>query len=466
MRVAIVFPKEDTYSNKMPLRDPNGISLGVSYISSVLKRGGHSTRLFVLTRGNARNVETQVNHFSSGLVCFTAVSTTYWLIRRFAARYKAKRPNVWLVAGGSHVSLNPEAVIADSFDAICVGEGEYPVLKLANQLERAESPSGIRNLWIRNSSGIERNPTRPFLEDLDELPFPDRVMWDRWIQYPDAKPTVLISRGCPFNCSYCSNYKLASLASGKYCRFRSPDRIVDEVKELLAERPRIKEVYFENETIGINLQFAFEFCSALEQLQREREQPVAFGINLRVTPNAQYGPLFAALERANFKSINIGLESGSERVRSKILRRVYSNDDIVGAVALAKRHGLSVKLYVMVGIPGETPDDFRQTIELCRKCQANKYSLSVFFPYPGTELATLCEEQGLIDPKAATDGVRERIDPVLNQPDFPKRKVMWSYVCFDYDVYRGYKPFYKRLILLMVRGGFMASPFLQRLSKR
>lgn len=462
MKVAFIYPIVDERAESQPIRFPYSIHMGISYISSVLKQNGHLTRLFVLTRKNQEQIEKLLAEFTPRLICFTSVSTTYYLIKQFASQFKEKCPQIFLIAGGCHVSLNPEEAIADSFDAICIGEGEYPVLELADQLEKGLIPSKIQNLWIKQGNNIEKNPTRLFIENIDELPFPDRKMWTEWIRYPEELSFILLSRGCPFKCTYCCNHKLADLATGKYNRFRSAKNIVDELKEYLTDYPQTKALYFETETIGTNLKLALEICDMLEKLNKERKQPLAFGINLRVVPNVDYDTLFEALHRGNFKFVGIGLESGSERMRREVLNRIYSNDDIVKVVTLAKKYGINVRLYIMVGLPSETPEDFKQTIELTRKCQPCFYDVFIFYPYPGTELARVCREQGLIDDSIDIQRVRERLVPVLNLPGFSKKQVLKSYIWIEYNVSKNSKPLFKILLHVLERK-IITSPFLGRL---
>ncbi|MCJ7653279.1 MAG: hypothetical protein MUO75_06225, partial [Actinobacteria bacterium] len=121
-----------------------------------------------------------------------------------------------------HASLNPDDCLKSSFDAVCIGEGEYPTLELVEHLERGLSPTGIPNLYLKRGENIERNPTRPFLRDLEGLPFPDRDMWVPWVANPLSRPSVLVGRGCPFQCTYCCNHALGRLAEGRYVRLRSP----------------------------------------------------------------------------------------------------------------------------------------------------------------------------------------------------------------------------------------------------
>jgi anaerobic magnesium-protoporphyrin IX monomethyl ester cyclase len=448
MKVLFVHSEEDTYSIEKPLEGLDRMQFGISYISSLLKSEGHETRLVVPTRENDGIVDEHVRDFEPGLICFTSVYTEFAFLSRVAARVKRSHPEIFLLAGGPHASLNPDDCLKSAFDGVCVGEGEYPTLELVEKLENGRSPTGIPNLYIKRGENIERNPTRPFVQDLDELPFPDREMWIPWVANPLSRPSVLVGRGCPFQCTYCCNHTLGRLSEGKYVRLRSPQNIVDELLGIKSAFPYLCEAYLEVETLGVNLEWALELCSLLERMNSGFEIPIKFGSNLRVTPNAGYEELFAAFKRSNFRFINIGLESGSERLRRDVLKRNYSNQDIISAVQTARRHGLEVGMYNLIGIPGETKKDFRETIRVTRTCRPNWFLLSVFFPYPGTELHDTCLELGLLD--IPPDPGLERRKPALNLPGFSKRQVgrryRWSPLLF----YGGYRPLKETLWLVFM----------------
>lgn len=463
MKIAFVFPINITSTANKPIRVQTSINLGISYMSSALKHRGHMTRLFVLTRNNQHHIERSLAEFSPQLVCFTAVSTTYYLARNFSTIYKKRHPDTFLLAGGCYVSLNPETVIADMFDAICVGEGEYPVVELVERLEMGLERFDIPNIWRKNGTAIVRNPTRPVIENLDDLIFPDRAVWNEWIRYPQTTPAVLISRGCPFNCTYCCHHKLSRLAQGKYYRFRSPTNILDEIKDVVEMYPETKEILLETETIYINLNYIQDLCSVLQKFNSTRVRPIAFSANLRIMPNTNYDSLFQSLHQGNFSYISIGLESGSEKVRSAVLNRNYSNDDIIRTIASARRHGLKTQLYVMIGLPGETRSDFQQTIELIRKCQPDICTHNMFYPYPGTEIFRLCNEQHLIDKRVDVEGVNERRQPVLSLPEFSAKQVLRSFIWFDYKAFKGHKPLYK-LLFRTLQNMVLTSPILEKVS--
>ncbi len=429
---------------------PNGllssqetIQFGISHISSFLKKQGHRTELFVTSRlfgqKTSGALKRTIDTFRPDVICFSAVATQYDFIAALAADVKCAYPNIYLVIGGVHATLNPEEAVSSDFNAICVGEGEGPVVELVAQLEAGKTPSGIPNLWIKRDSGLEKNPPRPFMQDLDSLPFPDRNMWQRWMSKKARRMcSVLASRGCPFDCSYCSNHALRKITQGSYVRQRSPGNIAEEIRQIAVEFPTIKEIYLETETLIINSPWCLALCAQLEKLNKELKNPISFGANIRVVPGQELDSIFSALKRCNFRFINIGLESGSERVRREILRRNYSNDDVISAVALARKYGLQVALFNLIGVPGETFDDFKKTVKINRLCKPDWNLTSIYFPYKGTDLYRLCEERGLL--KEPVDYKNERQKAVLDLPEFSRRQIQESLKFFNYYVYKGFDP--------------------------
>ncbi len=463
MKVLFVHTEEDVFSPEKPVWLWERMQFGISYISSYLKAAGHTTRLVVLTGATRQLLGEYVDEFQPGLVCFTAVFSQYHFMVEAGAALRRSHPHMYQVLGGAHASLEPESCLQESFDAVCVGEGEEATLELVEQLEAGMEPAGIPNLWLKRDGAVERNPSRPFHKDLDSLPFPDREMWLPWMAFPQSRPSIMLGRGCPFHCTYCSNHALQRLAPGPYVRFRSPENIIAELAEVTAQIPESPDVYMEVETFGVNTRWAKELCSHLETFNAAREVPLNFGTNLRVTRNNHQGELFEALGRANFKFVNIGLESGSERVRSEVLKRDYSNEDVLSAVRLARANGLQVGIYNLIGIPGETPADFRETVRVNRACQPDWFLLSVFFPYPGTDLHRVAEEQGLLE--GPIDMELERRRPVLDLPGFSKRQVQRRHNWFAFFVYRGHRPMHE-ILFIVSRARIFQSNLLMRIFRK
>ncbi len=443
VRVLFIHSEQDPYTADKPLETLERLQFGISYISAVLKEEGHETALLIVEPQTAGRAEWRIGQFNPDLICFTSVFTEFNLIRQAMARASRFFPRTYRVLGGPHATLNPEECLQEPVNAVCVGEGEYAVLELVQQLEAGKRPQGIPNLYIKKEDGtVERNAPRPFLEDLDSLPFPDRDMWLPWVSNPYSRPSLLVGRGCPFQCTYCCNHALKHVAAGKYVRLRSPENIVMELESLKEANPYLGEVYLEVETLGVNQEWAMHLCDLLRDFNISREIPVVFGTNLRVTPNRDYNRLFSALASANFRFVNIGLESGRE-----ILNRRYSNRDIIKAVETARSHGLQVGFYNLIGLPGETPKDFRETVRMNHICQPDWFLTAVFFPYPGTKLHETCREMGLLD--NGVDADLERRKPILDLPGFSKKQQERRRTLFAWLIYRGKRPL-KELLWLVV----------------
>ncbi|MDP2924108.1 MAG: radical SAM protein [Candidatus Omnitrophota bacterium] len=449
MNILFIYSLNDVQSTSKPLWRQNQIAFGISYISSFLKKHGHITKLIVLSKlfgkKNKNIINKYLKSFCPKLICFAAVATEWNFIRDIATYIKSINPNVFCLIGGPFASLSPDVILSNNFDALCIGEGEYPTLELVTQLEKGEFPSSIPNLWIKHGSVIERNSSRPFLENLDSLPFPDREIWQEWIaEYSESSILVLISRGCPFQCTYCCNHAFSKLAPGTYVRFRTPENIIQEIKQLIERFPRRREFFLESESIGINKNWSLQLCSELALFNATLNRPLSFLANLRITPQADLEDLFTMLKKSNFNKLYIGLESGSERIRYEILKRNYSNQDVINTVKLARRYGLKIYFYNMIGVLGETVSDFKETVKINRMCLPDNHCTSIFFPYPGTDLYFLCREKGLLGKPFEVN--RERFEAALDLPGFSKKQIQRSFNWFDYYVYKGRKPLYKILV--------------------
>jgi anaerobic magnesium-protoporphyrin IX monomethyl ester cyclase len=463
MRVAFVYTTDDYVTQAKPIKNLGIVPFGITYLSAVLKKAGHVTRLLVVTP-DARLDETVgafLLDFRPQVIALTAVASQYLYVREAAASFKRLAPSLPVILGGHHASLRPDVCIADpSIDAICISEGERALLRYVSSLETTPGgvPTGIPNLWIKQMDGsIEKNPPETFNVDLDEIPFPDREMWEPWVLAPENRPALLISRGCPYLCTYCANHAMAGLAGGKYTRYRSPASIVAEVQELVARYPAVTEIFLEAETFGADLKMTFPICEALAEFNRTRDVPIQFGANFtlikRISDNVQ---LLEALQRANFTWMNIGFESGSERLRNGYLQRPpYRNEDVIHFVEKARGHGIDVIFFVLMGLPTETVGDFHETIQVCRDAQPYDVFLSIFYPYPGTKLFDVAMTMGLISSDQRYGYERSR--PNLELPEFPTKRLLHEYVWFFYKVYGGRRPF-PRVMLKVLRQYVLTKP--------
>jgi radical SAM superfamily enzyme YgiQ (UPF0313 family) len=454
MKVAFIYTLFDSQSPAKPLGAWSEMNFGVAYLSGLLKSQGHETRLLVLGSGRRvpalRQLDAFIRSFDPEVVGFTAVASQYPFVQFLAQFLKKQWPGKFLLAGGVHATLNPESVIQDAFDAVCIGEGEYPMLELCRQLASKRIPAGIPNLWIKfQDQAVEKNPPRPFLRDLDSLPFPDYDLWSPWIQERAGSVVgLLLGRGCPYPCTYCCNHALQKIAPGPYVRKRSPENILREIAALHQRFPGKPTIHLEVESIALDKAWLFELCGQLEQFNAGLSPKVAFSCNYRIAEQPAEEAVFAAFQKANITKINIGLESGSERVRREVLKRHYTNAEFLRVTGLARRYGLKIRVYNMIGLPGETLQEHGETVALNRHCQPDDHYSGIFYPYPGTELYAVCSNRGWLPQKAQPE--KERVKAFLDLPGFRRRQIQKAYHWFDYRVYRGYKPLWWIFIRMAV----------------
>ncbi|MDR2086355.1 MAG: B12-binding domain-containing radical SAM protein [Dysgonamonadaceae bacterium] len=438
MKILFVYSTQKTIVPQKPLLGQESIYHGISLIAGILVHHGHECKLIVLDRVNKKHnsllLKQKIENFHPEIVAFTAVFSEFEFIWKVASEVKYSFTELFLIVGGVHITLNPDEKYLSLFDAICIGEGEYPMLELLQRMERNESIDNIQNLWVKTPAGIVKNPVRPFIPNPDDLEFSYRTMWQEWILEPCTKPTVLLGRGCPFNCTYCCNHKLRKSSPGKYVRMRSPSNILLEIKELYQNMPNISEIYLEVETIAADLQWLKKLCDKLEMFGKENDFKIKFGTNLRIFPNMDVESVFDMFKRAGIVSVTIGLESGSYRIRKEILNRDYSNELLLETARIAKERHVDVALFNMVGLPTETPLEFSETLKMNQLIQPIFHATSIFFPYPGTRLAELCAEMNLLPKHIHTEDERQLA--VMNLPGFSKKQIQKSFDSFHYNVYK------------------------------
>lgn len=234
---------------------------------------------------------------------------------------------------------------------------------------------------------------------------------------------------------------------------------------MVARYPGLTEIFLEAETFGADLKMTFPICEALAEFNRTRERPIQFSANFtlikRISDNDE---LLEALRRANFTLMNIGLESGSERLRNGYLQRPpYRNEDVVRFVRKARTYGIDVVFFVLMGLPTETLAEYYETVQVCRDAQPYDVYLSIFYPYPGTKLFEVTKELGLI-PREQRHGY-ERSRPNLELAEFPTKRLLHEYVWFFYKVYHGRRPL-PSVMLKVLRQFVLTKPAANRLFNR
>ncbi len=416
MKVALVYP--DYFTTGCIKGQPQGrIYLGAAWLSAVLKRAGHDLVFLHLVEPVGREeLMRRIEAEAPALVGFSCTTPMYSKVRTMAGWVK-EDCGLPTVIGGAHATLDPEGCLADnSFDLVCVGEGEEALAELVRALEEGADPSGIASIWGKWGGKEFRNPVRPLLEDLDRLPFPDRSIFDLDLMAPDQREriTVMASRGCPYRCHYCSNHVQRSRYpnSHKYVRFRSVDNVLEEVERLARKLEGIDHVRFDDDILTLRRAWFEEFVD-----KYPRRIGLPFICNSRVDLLDE--EKIRKLAAAGCKTICMGIESGNPYIRGEILGRRMSDRRILEAFRLCRKHGIGTVSLNMMGFPREDFSMVLDTVKLNARARPGLSQITVFFPFPGTVLYDICRSDGLL-PEEELDTLftrRSSLNLELLRPD-------------------------------------------------
>jgi len=341
---------------------------GIMSIASVLKQHGHHVEVFVDSL--EPDVIDALRRMNPGIVCFSCTTPEEpWVLRRAAATKRALR--VPIVVGGVHPTMFPQLIDSIAVDIICRGDGEYPLLELVDALESGDDPIHIRNLWVKVSGRVHKNSLRPLLR-LDRLPYPDSSVYDKYAMFRQSPfAGFIFSRGCIYECNFCYSHSLRKLYSGKgqYLRTKTADYAINEVISRVL-RKKITTVHFYDSIFGVNQGWASEF------LRRYRDRVgISFTCNAR--PELLTVDYVKKLKEAGCRAVTIGVETGDENIRNKILHKQMSDRDLFAAAKLLRKYGIKLLTENMFSLPHETYERALKTVYINKKLKSD-YVLSNF----------------------------------------------------------------------------------------
>jgi anaerobic magnesium-protoporphyrin IX monomethyl ester cyclase len=404
---------------------------GIASIAACLRQAGHEAALHHLVNPVGRDAFVKaVQRHAPDIVGFSVGSAIFSMTTRYA-RW-AKEAGVPLtVAGGVHAMMMPEQTLAGGFDIACLGEGERPMVELCDRLQRGEDITTIQSLHVKTDNGVVANPARPFIEELDELPYPYFEMFEfgRLVSSQTYTALARVSRGCPYSCTYCCNRQIRALYPNQksFARTRSPTGAIGYLKALRSAYPQMRYVNFMDDILHPDEGWLEEF---LPMYKREIGLPFV----AQHRPGLLTERATSLLRDAGCYELHFGLESGNQEMRRKILKRGNITDDqIIEAFRLCKKYDIATGAYNMIGLPFETMSMALETIKLNARVAPNLVWNPIFTPYPRTELHRVAAEAGLVaeEPDYETE-------VIVDNPGFRPRQVLFvrAYFKLFVDAYK------------------------------
>lgn len=413
--------------------------LGVGYLSSSLKAAGHDMDLVHLLKPlSKKEYVEKLSKSDADLIAFTSFTHQFPVVTELA-RWAKEATGKPTICGGVHPTIDPEGAFNSPYlDMICIGEGERALVELCQKIEAGEDYTGIESIWFKNSGEVIRNPVRSLNENLDSISFPDWKIFNyqNLIEGERGRLSILATRGCPYNCTFCSNHRIkeAYPNSNKYVRFRSVDNVLKEIDERIAELPELNHICFIDDTVGLNVSWLEEFA---EKYLNSFDLPIGFNSRVEIINNDKAFDLF---KKIKVMEVALGVESGNDDIRINLMKRTMSKEDIFSAIARCRESNIRVMTYNIVGLPYEDMSKILETVKLNAKAGSSDIHVSIFQPYPYTRLYDIALKEGFLKPRQEINTFFE--DSVLELPGLSKEEIMFAHKNF-YIFVRLYSLCYK-----------------------
>ena len=380
-------------------------NLGVGYLMSMLKAGGHEIDL-IFDPGLDDNLFLKAPHlawlnrhellleraagFKPDLVAMGCLTNLYPFVKKMGQKLK-ERLGVPILVGGHHAQALPDEILAEPwFDMVCTGEGEIAILELANRMEAGGDITTIPGIWVKQGGQVHRNELGPLENDLDRFPFPEKQLWYEYGCFKESLE-IFTGRGCPFRCTFCNIHFQRDLFQGKgdFLRKRSVENVMAELRENMA-RYDVRFVCVHDDNFTTSPAWVEEFCEAYRQ---ECNLPwYCFAYPTTIKPR-----LVKAMAAANCKTVFMGVDSGNPDLRSTLMARPMTDELIYKAADLVKEAGIGLQVSCIYGNPGETAEQMFETLAMVERIRPTQCSSYIFYPFPKTKMYDMAVEMGYLD---------------------------------------------------------------------
>lgn len=306
-------------------------------------------------------------------------------------------PGTIVVGGGAHATLATDDTIRNfpGLDIIVRGEGEETFYTLLKNLVNGANLDEIPGISYKTEGQVYHNPDRPFLKDLDTIPFPvyNLLKMDRyfgtldWSRTKEKMGMIITSRGCPYKCNFCSSAK----AWGNRYRVRSPENIIEEIEHLKKDY-QVSGFFFFDDTMTIRKTHALEICRKII----EKNLSIRWITHSRI--DVMDEDLMKVMKNAGCTGIMFGVESGSQRIIDEVIKKKIKIEDVKKVSALGKKLGMVNNFSYIISHPTETMAEAELTVEMLKQHLNDNQTviLNIMRTYPGTEIETYALKHGLL----------------------------------------------------------------------
>lgn len=400
-RLRILFvnpPRENEILGNNPriIEEERGFNppLGILYVAAYAeKHSSHEVQVIdsQVERLGYEELKGRIAGAAPDVVGITAMTLTLLDVIKTVDIVKSISNDTVVVLGGPHCHLFPEETIRlPGVDYVVLGEGERTFLDLVNSIESGDPGDTIPGVVCMRGVTVINGGCRPFLSQdaLDELPFPARHLvpykeYTSLLSKGKTVTTMFTSRGCPFQCRFCDRPQL-----GKQFRAHSATYVVDEIEQCVGMG--IREFLIYDDTFTVKRQRVLDICKQI----LERGLSISFDVRARV--DTVDGEMLRLLKKAGCAGIHYGVEAGNDRIL-QALNKGITIAQAREAFTLTRQAGIPILAYWMIGNPGETEADIRQTFQLQRELKPDYVHMTTLTPFPGTKVYHDALEAGIVE---------------------------------------------------------------------
>ncbi|MCL0078845.1 B12-binding domain-containing radical SAM protein [Dehalococcoidia bacterium] len=361
---------------------PSGMTLPffLAYATAVLERGGHEVKLIdaIPLAMTEDEFIKQVDSFKPNLLVVETSTPTYARDTNLVKKIRDSL-EVRTALCGAHVTALPEEALQNSFiDFVLMGEYEETLLELVSRLDDPRAYPKINGIAFKESGEIKINPRRPLIKNLDWLPYPawDQLPIDKYDDsFTKHKPNfqMLASRGCPFRCTFCLE---PYVWFGPSFRAHSPRRVVDEMEYVMAKY-QPKQIYFDDSTFTVGENRILKLCEEI------KSRGIDIPWSCLGSVNTVSKRMLIAMKEAGCEGIKLGIESGSNEMLRQ-MKKPFNTEQVKKAFQWCHEIGIRTHGTIIIGMPGETKQTIRASIDLASKLKLDSIQFSLAIPFPGT----------------------------------------------------------------------------------
>ena len=407
------------------------VPISLPSIGALLRDRGHEIKIVdaIAMDYSSDDLVKIIGDFTPGLLIVNFSTATFEGDSLFVDEIR-KQFDGHITAIGAHVtSLSEESLKTTKLDSVVRSEPEFTCLGLANALSKGggEELSKVKGLSYKTNGKIKANEKREFIENLDDLPFPSRDLMDnqRYTLPVINEPYTLIisSRGCPYDCIYCT----AHTYYGKKLRLRSPEKIVEEMEEIVT-RDKVRNITMWSDTFTLDKPFVMKISQGIMDK----------GLDIRWMCNGRVDKvdleMLQAMKKSGCIGISYGVESGVQEILDNVKKGI-TLEEIRRAFKWTHEAGIETLAHVIFGLPGETKETIEETIRFVIGLDPDYAQFYCAIPFPGTVFHDMAKDKDWLE---ATSWSQYELNqsiistPSLNSDELKEAKV------------RAYKKFYLR----------------------